>query len=307
MIGFTRRIASTPKPVDLAALAASIREKIATAAGVPVTLEPSDRPVWALADPSQMEEVILALLSAREDSQERSRVTLACYGCAIGQQIREATLQPGTYACLTIHDDGRGMEAERRASIFECVLGAKDALARAYATVREWGGDIAFSSQPSEGTTFTIYLPWREPETAAPAPAAVPAEAPAEKPRGTILLVEDEAGIRALVSKILRREKYTVLEAASAEQALNAAAAQEGRIDLLLTDVTLPGMSGRELAEGLREWLPDVKVLYISGYTSDEAVRTGDFPPGSKFLQKPFTLSALVGKVRETLDTSLLT
>jgi DNA-binding response OmpR family regulator len=119
--------------------------------------------------------------------------------------------------------------------------------------------------------------------------------------RETILLVEDEAGIRALVRKILRREHYQVLEAGSAEEALAMASSASGRIDLLVTDVMLPGASGRELAEKIRETRQDLRVLYISGYTDDDAVRTGAIPPGSKFLQKPFTLGALVGKVRESL------
>ena len=124
-------------------------------------------------------------------------------------------------------------------------------------------------------------------------------------PRGqgeTILVVDDEAGIRGLMRKILKRERYEVVEAASAEEALKAVAALGKPIDLLLTDVMLPGMLGSELAQRMRAAQPSIKVLYISGYTQDEAVRSGDTPPGAKFLAKPFTLGALLGKVRETLD-----
>lgn len=117
-----------------------------------------------------------------------------------------------------------------------------------------------------------------------------------------ILVVDDEAGIRALVAKILRRERYQVLEAGSAEDALRIASTHGAEIDLLLTDVVLPGIHGRQLAEQMRGNNPDLKVLYVSGYTGDEAVQTGDFPPGSKFLQKPFTLSALVRKVHEAIE-----
>ena len=130
-----------------------------------------------------------------------------------------------------------------------------------------------------------------------------PPEPPAEIVHETILLVEDEAGIRALVRKILRRENYDVLEAGSAEEALSIASAPI-RIDLLVTDLTLPGASGRELAERIRVSRQNLKVLYISGYTDDDAVRTGAIPPGSKFLQKPFTLGALVGKVKDSLAQS---
>jgi DNA-binding response OmpR family regulator len=114
--------------------------------------------------------------------------------------------------------------------------------------------------------------------------------------------VEDEAGIRALIRKILEREGYSILEAASAEDALKLSAANPTRIDLLLTDVMLPGMTGRDLAERVHASIPDVKVLYVSGFTSDEQVRAGAFPPGAKFLQKPFTVGALLGKVREALS-----
>jgi CheY-like chemotaxis protein len=183
------------------------------------------------------------------------------------------------------------------------------ALARAYAIVREWGGDIAFFSEPFRGSTFLVYLPHCvAPVVSEPAPVVEPepviVEPPVEIVRETILLVEDEAGIRALVRKILRRENYNVLEAGSAEEAMAMASAAPGRIDLLITDVMLPVASGRELAERIRETRQDLKVLYISGYTDDDAVRTGAIPPGSRFLQKPFTLGALVGKVKESLASS---
>src|SRR6202042_943035 len=148
--------------------------------------------------------------------------------------------------------------------------------------------DIAFFSEPFHGSSFLVYLPQHiaraenAPATVTEA-AGVVVEPPAEAPeivRETILLVEDEAGIRALVRKILRRENYNVLEAGSAEEAMAMAAAAPGPVDLLPTDVMLPGASGRELAERIRETRPERKVLYISGYTDDDAVRTGAIPPG---------------------------
>ena len=202
------------------------------------------------------------------------------------------------------------------------------AAVRAYLNLRQWGGDILYASHPEQGTSFTVYLPYAEPpyveplpeepldaetETEADAPLApaiepfpvepepIPAEPEPEPTLATILVVEDEPGIRGLVRKILRREHYEVLEAGSGEEALTEAAAQDIAIDLLLTDVMLPGVGGRELAEALTAIHPDLKVVYVSGFTDDEGVRAGQFPPGSKFLQKPFTLSALVGVVREAL------
>jgi two-component system cell cycle sensor histidine kinase/response regulator CckA len=316
LLGYTRRLAASPAPVDVAAVIERMEEKIAKAVGegVAVEIAPADEPVWALADAAQLEEAILALVSPdREDAKERSRVAISCSAEGIAEQIPGFTLPPGNYARVTIIDNGRGMDAAHRVAIFESVV-ARDpagaAIARAYSTVREWGGDIAFSSQPFRGSAFIICLPEGTAlgeEAIAESDAEVaeqPAPAPAEEPlRETILLVEDEAGIRALVRKILKRERYNVLEAGSAEEASTVAGSFDGSIALLLTDIMLPGMGGRELAEGLRESLPNLRVLYVSGFTDDESVRAGGFPPGSKFLQKPFTLTALVQTVREALES----
>ncbi len=319
---FARKTANPPQQVELGELLTSMEERIAKAAGENVTVEiaGASGPVWASADPGQLEEIILALVSsAREDAQERSRVTIGWEVDAIPERVAEATLKPGMYARITIHDNGRGVDAARRATVFESVLAGKDreksagpGLARAYAIVREWNGDIAFGSDPFRGSTYMLYLPHvpPEPPQVEIPPVEPPTEAvaepapvvPVEPMRETILLVEDEAGIRALVRKILSRERYRVLEAASGEEALSIAQAYEDPIHLLLTDVMLPGMGGRYVAEALRSKLPELRVVYVSGYTDDEAVRSGWFPPGSLFLEKPFTLSALVNKVRESLD-----
>ncbi len=305
LLGFTRKLAREAQPVEISALIRRLGQEIGAAESVRIEID-AEGPIWALADAAQLEEAIVALASgAREDAKERSRLSISCSTETIAEQAN-ATLAAGTYTCIRIRDNGRGTSAK----VFENILTrdpAGAAIARAYSTVREWGGDIAFSSAHFRGSEFAVYLPYVEPppagvEVAAPEPVTVePQPEPAPQHRETILLVEDEAGIRALVRKILRRENYLVLEAGSAEEALNVAAGYEGRIDLLLTDVMLPGMGGRELAEGMRESLPELKVLYVSGFTSDEEVRAGAFPPGSKFLQKPFTLSSLVGKVRESL------
>lgn len=312
LLAYTRRTAAAPVPVDLALIIRRMEEKIAQSVGENVAVEiDAGDPVWALADPAQFEEMVAALVAPhREDARERSRLVVSCVARELDERIPQATLRAGAYACVTIHDNGRGIEAGKRAEIFESVLSkdpAAPAIARAYSIAREWGGDIACVSEPFRGSTFTIYLPSaKAPEAPPPAPAPVeiPAPPPAAPERETILLVEDEAGIRALVRKILRRERYSVLEAGSGEEALSVAAAHNGPIDLVLTDVMLTGMGGRTLAETLRASMPAVKVLYISGFTDDESVRTGDFPPGSKFLQKPFTLSALIGKVREAIESA---
>ena len=175
--------------------------------------------------------------------------------------------------------------------------GSAAALARAYAIVGEWGGDIAVHSEPSRGSAFEVFLPlakagWQ------PGKDRRSVASPAET---TILVVDDEPGIRGLVAKILRREKYHVIEAGSADEAVTAALNHGAPIQMLVTDVMMPGRSGRELADQFRETIPSLKVLYMSGHTGAESLRPGALPPGSRFLQKPFTLDALVSTVRELL------
>ena len=301
LLQFTRKQASPAQGLELAPLLSGLAD---------VTVEMrATKPVWVLAGRPQLEEILLVLSDALKE--ERARVTIACDTAVIAEQSTGATLSPGTYARLILHAPGHGMEAEKRKVIFESFL-QKDsakpdgsALARAYAIVREWGGELGFESEPEAGSTFTMYLPLAEagqrsrtPARAAPAPALSAAEALRE----TVLVVDDEAGIRALIVKILRRERYQVLEAGSASEGIAIARRHDGPIHLLLTDVMLPDRSGRDLAQQLREALPELKVMYISGFTDDESVRRGDFPPGARFLQKPFTLSALVGTVRDALD-----
>jgi len=234
--------------------------------------------IWTHADPDQLSEAIATL------SGTGAQITATTE--LIAEQLPGATLKPGTYASIKI-------ATTAPPEPFDNFLPAKSAT-RAYLNVRQWGGDI-FQSPAG----YTIYLPIAEPEPELEcAPAPEPEPAVPEPPPPTILIVEDEPGIRALVRKILKRERYEVLEAGSAEEALEIESSHPARIDLLLTDVMLPAMNGRDLAAALLQSRPDVKVLFVSGYTDDESVRTAD-----NFLAKPFTLGALLTKVRETLES----
>jgi PAS domain S-box-containing protein len=317
---YGRRVARPAQRVDLQALFAEVEPAIAKVAGAGVALElvrPADA-VDAAADADQLTDVLLALASsAREGAEDRTRLAIGWSVDSVAEQIGYSTLPPGRYARITFRDDGRGLARGRENTLFETMVEPKDsssvasALARAYAMVREWGGDIAASSMVGQGTAFSLYLPYLEPSASA-APTTIaeaapvePAPAPQPEPlRETILVVDDEAGIRGLVRKILKREHYQVLEAGSAEEALTIAVSRAAPIDLLLTDVMLPGLSGPELARRMYEASPALRVLYISGYTDDPAVEAGQFPPGAQFLAKPFTLTALLRAVRETLDAS---
>jgi CheY-like chemotaxis protein len=309
----------TATRVNIVDLLGGMRARIAKAAGPRVMLDMTlgMGKVWANADTTQLAEVILILASDHEGTEERTRLTVSCDTDVIAERLPVSSLPPGKYARIILRDDGRGLDARRLASIFDPVLhgGQSEglAMARAYSLVQEWGGDIGCAGEPLHGTTFAIYLPYAGFDGNGPAPVSPPLPEPEPPPappipepeeprRETILIVDDEAGILGLMRKILRRERYEVIEASTAEEALQLATAHNGPIHMLLTDVMLPGMLGPELARKMYAQNSALKVLYISGYTQDEAVRAGEYPPGARFLAKPFTLGALLGKVRETLD-----
>ncbi len=299
LLDFTRKQAGAAERVDLSGMLAGLAE--------PSVEIRAGKPVWAQANRKQLEEILAALVAAVKE--QRARVTITCDTAAITEQVAGAALAPGTYARLMLSIPGRGMDPDKRKAIFEAFLHKENdkpvgaALARAYALVREWGGELGFDSEATQGSTFTMYLPLADAQVEAARPKApTVAAATAEAVRETVLVVDDEAGIRALIVKILRRERYRVIEAGSVAEAVAAAAAHGGPIQLLLTDVMLPDRNGRQLATQLLETRPGLKVVYISGFTDDDAVRAGAFPPGARFLQKPFTLGALMGTVREALD-----
>jgi CheY-like chemotaxis protein len=318
LLTYTRVQAKPPVRISLLELFAGLEPKLREAAREAIELVIGDADVWAYADPGQLEEAILALaaeeLARVEAPSGPAHLHVYSQVEVIAEQVPHASLKPGVYSRITVQDGVTAFTPE----VLESFLPSKDprhtaesAIARAYLNIRQWGGDLITS-----GGDFVIYLPYAEPdrvvqdvfeeelvEEEIPAPVEEPTPVAVEPAPETILVVEDEPGIRALVRKILRRERYTVLEAGSAEEALEVASSHLARIDLLLTDVMLPAMNGRALAEAMREDRPDLKVIYVSGYTDDESVRTGDFPPGSKFLPKPFTLGALTGKVREALES----
>ncbi|HEV2202283.1 MAG TPA: response regulator [Bryobacteraceae bacterium] len=305
LLRFTRRGTTRPRSVDVATVLRRLEPRLASvfAESVAVRIEAGER-VWAFADSRPLEEVLVALAGTARDSAACTQIGIACVWVAVREQVPGATLVPGAYVRVTVSGNGPGFDADKSASLFESILprGADQAnsgaVAHAYGLVREWGGDIAYTGDAFH-STFVVYLRPAEPREAEP---EEPTAAEPEAPRQLVLVVDDEPGIRALVAKILRREGYAVIEAGSATEAAALAAAQERPVELLVTDVMLPDRHGPELAGQLLEMLPELKVLYISGYTEDESVRAGEYPPGAKFLQKPFTLGALVAKVRESLE-----
>jgi CheY-like chemotaxis protein len=210
---------------------------------------------------------------------------------------------------LAVSDSGVGIPREIQRHIFEPFFTTKEpgkgtglGLATVYGIVKQSGGYIECDSEPGRGTTFRIYLP----RVDGPAPGGERAGRPVDAACGTetILLVEDEEGVRELARDILRATGYTVIEARNGAEALLLSERHQGPLDLLLTDVVMPRMSGRELAERLTPLRPDLSVLYMSGYTDDAVIRHGVLGAGTAFLQKPFTPAILVDRVRETLDLS---
>jgi two-component system, cell cycle sensor histidine kinase and response regulator CckA len=220
-----------------------------------------------------------------------------------------SVVKPGAYVMLAVSDTGCGMDPATQARIFEPFFTTKEpgkgtglGLATVYGVVKQSDGYIWVYSEPGQGTTFKIYLPLaadvvETPKTQAAAPAPV---------RGseTILLVEDEESVRSLVADFLKTTGHTVLEATEGEEAIRLVAAHSDQIDLLISDVVMPKMSGRELWNNLRKRMPTLKVLFISGYTDDSIVRHGVIDGDVAFLQKPFTMRALAAKIREVLDAS---
>jgi CheY-like chemotaxis protein len=220
----------------------------------------------------------------------------------------QAGLKPGRHVRIDVSDNGAGMAPETLSRLFEPFFSTKEkgkgtglGLATAYGIVKQSGGHIAVESARGHGTTFRMWLPEVEdvPE-AAPMPAPTGATAP--EGSETILLVEDEDAVRGLLHEVLEGAGYTVLQAASGAEALRVSRAHAGTVDLLLTDVVMPGMGGREVAMLLAAERPGLRVLFASGYTADVIARQGVLEPGTDLIHKPFTLDALLLRVRERLD-----
>jgi PAS domain S-box-containing protein len=265
------------------------------------------------ADPNQLEQVLMNLVvNARDAMPKGGKLTIETSNVHLGEEFADShmSVPPGDYVMLAVSDSGCGMDAQTQARIFEPFFTTKEVgkgtglgLATVYGIVKQSEGSIWVYSEVGCGTTFKIYLPFVD----GGVPEAVAGIEVDELLRGTetVLLVEDEEVVREMATEILRDCGYHVLEAHHPKEALTLAAEYEGEIHLMLTDVVMPLMSGRELAEQLRPLRPDMKVLYMSGYTDDAIVHHGVLEKGTAFIAKPFSIDSLALKLRETLDAAV--
>ncbi|HYC34094.1 MAG TPA: response regulator [Gemmatimonadales bacterium] len=311
LLAFSRRQILAPRILDLnrvvTGAVSAIRGVVGSRIQVASTLAPALPSV--LADPGQIEQILLQLgTNARDGMPEGGRLDIRTGTARVQpeQATRHPGLAPGDYVTLTVSDTGKGLAGAELEHIFDPFFGERPSerglglgLAPVYGIVKQSGGYISAESTPGEGTSFTVYLPRQESAPAARGRASQEVEAVGGNE--TILLVEDEEQVRELARRVLERAGYTVLAAEDAESAVAIADRHPGHIHLLVTDIVLPRVSGRELAARLAIHRPAIKVLYVSG-TSDNAIaRHRMLDPGTEFLEKPFSLERLLQKVRVAL------
>jgi two-component system, cell cycle sensor histidine kinase and response regulator CckA len=263
------------------------------------------------ADPAQVEQVLMNLVvNARDAMPKGGRLTVETANVSLDSTYARdhVAVKPGRYVMLAVSDTGVGMSPETVAHIFEPFYTTKESgqgtglgLSTVYGIVKQSGGYIWVYSEPGKGSTFKVYLPHvKAPADAKPETAKVPA---ARKGTETVLVVEDEEAVRELTSMILNANGYVVLPAQSALEAEHFSVNHPGEIHLLLTDIMMPGTSGRELARRIIARHPRIRVLYMSGYTDNVLAQGGVLEDGVSFLQKPFTPATLAQKVRDVLDS----
>jgi two-component system cell cycle sensor histidine kinase/response regulator CckA len=312
LLTFSRKQIVAPRLLDLNAVVTSAEKFLRRLIGEDVSLTAALAPSLdrVSADPGQIEQVIMNLaVNARDAMPQGGRLTIETAVVELDGRYAttHADVAPGRYVMLAVSDAGVGMTDEVRRQVFEPFFTTKEVgkgtglgLATVYGIVKQSGGHVEVYSEPGLGTTFKVYLPsaGRADQPLRPSGPPVAARPGTE----TVLLVEDEDAVRAMTRMALEMFGYKVLEARCGDEALDVNKAHDGAIHLLITDVVMPGMSGRQVAVAIAERRPTVKVLYCSGYTDDAVVRHGVLQADAAFLQKPFTVASLATKVRAVLD-----
>ena len=310
LLAFSRKHLLELKVVDVNSIVAAMERLLQPLIGENVELVTRLSPDTGhtRADAGQLEQVLMNLVvNAKDAMPNGGKITVQTQNVTLDENHRggQTFIRPGNYLMLSVTDNGTGMDKETQSRIFEPFFTTKEkgkgtglGLSTVYGIVKQTGGYVIVQSEERRGTTFHIYLPRvEEPAEKHAAPVARAAAGGTE----TILLVEDEESVRQLVRETLSAKGYRVVEAENGEAGIAAATAHQGKIDLVITDVVMPGMGGRELVQKLSSARPETKVLYLSGYTEDAIVSEGTIEKGTAFLQKPFTLLALSRKVREVL------
>jgi len=311
LLAFGRRQIVEPRVIDLNALTADLDKMLRRVIGEDIELHTIlGRHLWCIrADPGQVEQVLMNMaVNARDAMPAGGRLTIQTANVTVGEEraANDPDLAPGEFVMVTVSDTGSGMDRATMAQIFEPFFTTKAAgkgtglgLATCYGIVHQAGGSIRVNSEPGRGTTFEVYFP-RDRDS-------VPIEEKgraAASARGTelVLVVEDDPMVRRIAVRILRDQGYVVHEAADAAEARRRFEDLGGRIDLLVTDIVMPGASGGELAAELRRRRPSLRVLYTSGYAEDSVVHHGVLDAGVEFLAKPYLPDDLTRRVREVLD-----
>ncbi|WP_246848002.1 hybrid sensor histidine kinase/response regulator [Sphingomonas beigongshangi] len=315
LLAFSRRQPLAPKPVDADRLVAGMSDLLNRSLGEMVKLEIVTSPgLWRVeADPNQLESAILNLaVNARDAMPRGGTLTIETANARLDEEYSaaHAEVAPGHYVVIAVTDTGQGMSRDTLARVFEPFFTTKEVgkgtglgLSQVYGFTKQSGGHIKIYSEEAQGTTVKIYLPrLMSDESGDTASASVSAGIEASARRETILAVEDDDDVRAYTVESLRELGYRVLEAHDGPSAIRLLERRSEDIDLLFTDVVMPGMSGRELADVVRERQPNVKVLYTSGYTKNAIVHAGRLDEGVEMIAKPFTFQALAAKVRDVLE-----
>jgi signal transduction histidine kinase/CheY-like chemotaxis protein len=315
LLAFSRKQVVQPRVLELGPLVADLAPMLQRMIGenMELSVEPAEGTGRVKADPSQMQQVLMNLaVNARDAMPEGGRIRVSIRDVVVDDAaaLHQPNLPPGPYVALAVSDTGTGMSAETAAHIIEPFFTTKEqgkgtglGLSTVYGIVEQSHGHIQVQSEIGRGTTFTIHLPHVE----EPLPAGPPADAGRRlrTTSRTVLVVDDEPEVLDLATEILKRVGYTVLGAPDGAAALEVARLHEGEIHLLVTDMVMPGMSGRDLAEGLRALRTGLPVLYISGYVQDAAARRSALASEhSAFVAKPFTPEAFTDRVRELLATA---
>lgn len=314
LLAFSRRQVLQLQVLDLNSVVTDMQKLLARLIGENISLITAlDRDVTRIeADRTQLEQVVMNLvLNARDAMPDGGNLRIRTANAVLTEvdADRFTFVAPGSYVLLSVSDDGLGMDGETAARVFEPFFTTKEqgkgsglGLATVYGIVKQLGGYIWCDSEPGKGTTFRVYMPPAR-QAPLPRPGADAARITVKRGDETVLLVEDEPAVRSLVRRVLLKNGYRVIDASNGIEALRVASRYEAPIHLLITDVVMPEMGGRDLAERLGPQRPEMKILYMSGYAEDAIVVNHVLQPGFAFLPKPFAPDILAAKVRETLES----